>query len=44
MPHYKLRTLLILLAVGPMVLAAWWFEPGIGFLATMVLLTLFIAP
>jgi len=25
MPRYKLRTLLILLAVGPMVLAAGWF-------------------
>jgi len=41
--RYSLRTLLIVLALGPLLLTAWWFEPGIGFFATAALVILFLA-
>jgi hypothetical protein len=31
--RFRLRTLLIVLAVGPMVLALWWSNPGLAALA-----------
>jgi hypothetical protein len=41
--RFRLRTLLILAAVVPLILTAWWFEPGVGFFATAALVIPFLA-
>jgi hypothetical protein len=30
MPHFRLRTLMIILAVGPLAVALWWSNPGLA--------------